>query len=452
VTTLLFDQFLSTDAMADAFDGHRLIQAMLDFEAALARAEAEEGLVPEAAAGVIAQACQVSLYDVHELARSSRSAGSLAIPLVKALTARTAELDADAARHVHKGSTSQDVIDSANALLTRHALQLIDTTLGGLIDRLLVIADQHADTPILARTLMQPATVTTLGFKMLSWIAPLQRSRSALTELADVALALQLGGAVGTLSALGDKGSAVARRMAEHLGLALPEGCWHTQRDTWMRLGAEVGILTGTLGKIATDLSLMAQGEIGELAEPSGGGRGGSSAMPHKRNPVSSMIALAAFYRAPARIAAMLSTMAQQHERGLGNWQAELAEWPHLFLGAHGALQALNDAFSGLVIDTGRMRTNIDNLLGLVFAEAAGAVLAQAIGRAAAHHELEALSREAASSHTHLLTLTLARVQASDELRGKVDEAALRLAFEPSEAARHATKVTRERLQRLRAA
>ncbi|WP_290872294.1 3-carboxy-cis,cis-muconate cycloisomerase [Aquabacterium sp.] len=452
MTTLLFDQFLSTDAMAEAFDGPRLIQAMLDFEAALAKAEADEGLIPPSAAEVIARACDVSLYDPNELARASRSAGSLAIPLVKALTARTAELDAEAARHVHKGGTSQDVIDTGNALLTKQALNLIDASLTSLIDRLLGIAEQHADTPILARTLMQPATVTTLGFKMLGWIAPLQRSRAALTELADLALALQLGGAVGTLSALGDKGPAVSRRMAQELGLALPDGCWHTQRDTWMRLGAEVGILTGTLGKIATDLSLMAQGEIGELAEPSGAGRGGSSAMPHKRNPVSSMVALAAFYRAPGRVATMLSTMAQEHERGLGNWQAELAEWPHLFMGAHGALQALNDAFQGLIVDPARMRANIDSLLGLVFAEAAGAVLAKAIGRAAAHHELESLSREAAASGTHLLTLTLARVQASDALRGQVDEAALRLAFEPSEAARHATHVTRERLQRLRAA
>ncbi len=449
VSILLFDQFLSTDAMAAVFDGPHLLQCMLDFEAALAEAEAAEGLIPPAAARVIRDACQIDAFDTVEIARASRSAGSVAIPLVKALTQRTASLDPEAARHVHKGSTSQDVIDSGNALVTREALALIDASLTRLIDRLQVLASEHAATPVLARTLLQPATVTTLGFKMLGWIAPLRRSRDALTELADSALALQLGGAVGTLSALGDKGPAVARRMAQSLGLALPDGCWHTQRDSWMRLGAEVGILTGTLGKIATDLSLMAQGEVGELAEPSGAGRGGSSAMPHKRNPVSSMIALAAAHRAPARVGALLGCMAQAHERGLGDWQAEMAEWPGLFLGAHGALEALNEAFAGLQIDAARMRANIDALLGLVFAEAAGAVLAQAIGRAEAHHEMEALSREAVASRTHLLALTLARVQASSALRGHVDEAALRRAFDPDHAARHAAELARQHLANL---
>jgi 3-carboxy-cis,cis-muconate cycloisomerase len=445
VTHALFDDFLTTDAMLAVWGAPRLVQAMLDFEAALARSQAHCAVIPANAAQAIATACEASRYDIPALLHAGRNAGSLAIPLVKMLTAEVAKAEPEAASHVHKGSTSQDVLDSANVLLTRQALALIQADLNTLIASLLSLAAQHADTPVLARTLMQPATVTTLGFKLTGWIAPLLRSRHALARQAASALALQLGGAVGTLSALGDAGPAVRTQMGMALNLRAPE-CWHTQRDEWVRLGAEVGILTGNLGKIATDLSLMAQGEVGELAEPSGAGRGGSSAMPHKRNPVSAMMALASASRAPAQVATLLACMGQQHERGLGNWQAELAEWPHLFLGAHGALSALNQAFDGLQVDTARMRRNIDSLQGLVFAEAAGQVLAAVIGKAASHHVLEQLSQQAVAEGRHLHQLTLAHVQADAALRTAIDPAALARAFSADEAACHAASVTRHRL------
>ena len=288
--------------------------------------------------------------------------------------------------------------------------------------------------------------VTTFGFKVCGWLEALQRSQQALRERSAQALALQLGGAVGTLAAMGEAGPAVAAHMAKALGLRQPAHCWHTQRDDWMRLGAEVAILTGSLGKLATDLSLMAQGEVGELAEPAGAGRGGSSAMPHKRNPVSAMLALASAHRAPGQMATLLGCMAQAHERGLGDWQAELAEWPHLFHSANGALQALVEAFEGLQVDSARMRRNIDNLQGLVFAEAATRVLAPALGGAPAHHLMETLSQEAVASGQHLRELTLARVQADDALRSTIDTAALTAAFDPHEAARWPAGLTLQRL------
>jgi 3-carboxy-cis,cis-muconate cycloisomerase len=442
----LFDDFLSTDDMSAVFDASCTMQGMLDFESALAQAQAELGLIPADAAAPIAQACNAALYDIPTLLTAARRAGSLAIPLVKMLMTQTAQINADAARHVHKGSTSQDVIDTANVLMTRQALGLIQTEMAHLQTTLGTLAHRHAATPVLARTLMQPATVTTLGFKISNWLGALHRSQKALQSLADQALVLQLGGAVGTLSAMGETGPAVTRRVAELLELHVPQGCWHTQRDDWVRLGAEVGILTGNLGKIAKDLSLMAQGEIGELAEPSGAGRGGSSAMPHKRNPVSSMLALAASYRAPAHVGALLACMAQEHERGLGNWQAELAEWPTLFTSAHSALKALNEAFDGLQVDTARMRANIESLQGLIFAEAVGGVLAKVVGRASAHQIMEVLSQRAVASGEHLLHLTLAEVSSNDALRNSVDEAALRKAFDPDEAARHAASLTLQRL------
>jgi 3-carboxy-cis,cis-muconate cycloisomerase len=264
------------------------------------------------------------------------------------------------------------------------------------------------------------------------------------------ALQLQLGGAVGTLAVMGEHGSAVALRMADELNLKVADAAWHTQRDEWVRLGMEVAVLTGSLGKLATDLSLMAQGEIAELAEPSGNGRGGSSAMPHKRNPVSSMITLAASTRTPQHAASLLAAMGQQHERGLGNWQAELAEWPNLFLSAHGALQALNDAFAGLLVDRERMLRNIDALHGLVFAEAASVYLAGAIGRPKAHALLEQLTQQAVAGGRNLAALLQEAVQADPQLQAQLDPARLAALFDPVAATAPAQRLAERQLHTLR--
>lgn len=446
----IFDSFLTTSDMIAAFDDAAVVQAMFRFEAALARAQAAEGLVPKEAASAIAGVCKAELYDIPALILAGRRAGSLAIPLVKELTRSVALYDEAAARHVHRGSTSQDVIDSALVLVTRDALRLLDDGLHALCGRLLHLAEHHLSTPVLARTLMQPAQVTSFGFKAAGWLAPLVRARARIREAAARALQLQLGGAVGTLSAMGERGPLVAARMAQELGLKLADSAWHTQRDEWVRLGMEVAVLAGSLGKLATDLSLMAQGEVAELAEPSGGGRGGSSAMPHKRNPVSAMIALAAARRTPQHAAALLACMSQEHERGLGNWQAELAEWPNLFLSAHGALHALDEAFAGLQVDRERMLRNIASLHGLVFAEAASSYLAGAIGRPKAHALLEDLSRRAGAEHG-LEDLLRAAVRADPALSAQVDLAGLAQVFDPVAAAEPARRLAERQLQALRA-
>ncbi|MDB5962254.1 MAG: pcaB [Massilia sp.] len=446
----MFDRFLTTPEMAAVFDDAAVMQAMFRFEEALASAQAEEGLIPAGAARAIAGACKVQLYDIGAIVDAGRRAGSLAIPLVKELTKTVALYDADAATHVHWGSTSQDVIDTAMVIVTREALALLDDRLRQLSAIMLSLTQQHMDTPVLARTLMQPAQVTSFGFKLAGWLAPLVRSRARLREAAARALQLQLGGAVGTLAVMDQAGPAVVRRTAGSLGLKVADMAWHTQRDEWVRLGLEVAVLTGSLGKIATDLSLMAQGEIGELAEPSGAGRGGSSAMPHKRNPVSAMIALAAFERTPQRAAAILACMGQQHERGLGNWQAELAEWPALFLSADGALAALQEAFAGLTVDAKRMRANIDSLNGLVFAEAASIALASAIGRPAAHALLEQLSGRVVDSGRPLGELLAEHVKNEKKLRDCIDSAALAALFDPIRALASAKRCALEQLSALR--
>jgi 3-carboxy-cis,cis-muconate cycloisomerase len=450
VSVSIFDSFLTTPDMIAAFDDAAVVQAMLSFEAALARAQAAEGLIPPAAASAIEGVCKAQLYDIPALIRAGQRAGSLAIPLVKELQKTVALYDEEAARHVHWGSTSQDVIDSALVLATRQALRLIDEGVGELCGHLLRLSEAHLATPVLARTLMQPAQVSSFGFKAAGWLAPLVRARTQLRAQAARSLQLQLGGAVGTLAVMGEHGAAVAARMAADLRLHVADAAWHTQRDEWVRLGLEVAVLGGSLGKLATDLGLMAQGEVAELAEPSGNGRGGSSAMPHKRNPVSTMIALAAARRTPQHAAALLACMDQQHERGLGNWQAELAEWPQLFLSVHGALHALNEAFAGLLVDHERMLSNIHALNGLVFAEAASSYLAAAIGRPRAHALLEDLSRRAAGGGQGLEQLLHDAVKADPQLAAHVDPGRLAGLFDPVAATEPARRLAEAQLRGLR--
>jgi 3-carboxy-cis,cis-muconate cycloisomerase len=450
MSALVFESFLSTPEIISVFNERSVLQAMLDFEAALARAQAAEGVIPVDAGSAIAASCQADKFDVEAIIGASGRAGSLAIPLVAKLTEAVAQRNPEASGYVHWGSTSQDVIDSAMMLTSRRALALLDRDLSTLVSALLALAENDGNAPVLARTLMQPAQVVSFGFKAVGWIAPLLRGQERLRRAGRAALRLQLGGAVGTLAVMGDKGAPVARRVAAELNLDLPPGTWHTQRDEVASLACEIGVLVGSLGKFAKDISLLAQGEVAEMAEPSGGGRGGSSAMPHKRNPVASMIALSAALRVPHRVSALLAAMVQEHERGLGNWQAELAETAGLYIAAHGALKALADVAGGLTVDAARMLRNIDALQGLVFAEAVSMHLASHIGKSRAHAWVERLSRETVASGRHLRELALEALAHDDALRRVVDAAALGALFDPAHAAQRAIDVARPQLAALR--
>jgi 3-carboxy-cis,cis-muconate cycloisomerase len=445
MTALPFDRFLSTAEAADGFGSAALVQHMLDFEAALARAQAAEGIVPASAAAVIVAECRAERFDADAIVAEGAVAGTVAIPLVKALTKAVAARDAAAAAWVHWGSTSQDVIDTAMVLATRSSLARIDAGLARTITALQALATTHRDTPMLARTLLQPAQVISVGFKLIAWLAPLVRARQRLKEVARAALQLQLGGAVGTLSTLGEKADAVARRVAADLQLRSPDGPWHTQRDEWAALGCEVGVLCGSLGKIALDIGLLAQGEVGEMAEPSGAGRGGSSAMPHKRNPVGSMIARANALRAPHRVAVLLAAMPQEHERALGGWQAELAEWPALMMSAEGSVHAIAEVAEGLTVDAPRMRANIEALNGLVFAEAAAALFARVLGKSAAHALLDRLSQRCVAEKRPLEEIALQARDADAKLQSAITEQALREVFDIDRAARRAGAIAQAR-------
>lgn len=434
---MLFERFLTSGEACAALDDRAFVQAMLDFEAALARAQAAVGDIPEEAAPAIASACEAGRYDPVALAAQGAQAGSLAIPLVQALTREVRRgSHAAAAAWVHFGATSQDVLDTAQVLVARPVLALVDRDLGALADALLALAQAWRACPVLGRTLMQPAQVTSVDAKAVAWLAPLVRARARLRDSGGRALQLQLGGAVGTRAALGPHALQVARDVAVRLGLPEPGLPWHAQRDTWVELGCALGLAVGSLGKLARDLSLGGQAELGEWRE---GGPGGSSTMPHKRNPVGSMVALAASIRAPQRVAALLQAMPQAQERGLGDWQAELAEFPALLASAHGAAHALRGALDGLALDPARMRQNIEAQHGLVHAEALSMRLARDLGKARAHEIVEGWSRQALSGRAGLRDIAAAALAASAATCGTLGAAELDALFDADAAARAAS-------------
>src|SRR6202051_2249043 len=276
---------LSSAAMRAVCDDAACLQNMLDFEAALARAEAATGVIPATAAGPVTKACKAEAFDLGALAEAATRSGNLAIPLVRALTAAVARVDAEAARYVHWGATSQDVIDTAGMLTLRAGIDALLPDLDRAIAGFAKLARRHRNTPAVARTWLQHALPMPFGLKLAGYAAALHRSRLRLRRLRREGLALQFGGAAGTLAALGDKGLLVAERLAGELALALPEAPWHTHRDRIAEAASVLAIVAGSCGKIARDVSLMMQTDVAEAFEPSGGGRGGSSVMPHQRHP-----------------------------------------------------------------------------------------------------------------------------------------------------------------------
>ena len=398
----LLAPMLSSVTMRAICDDAAYLQHMLDFEAALARAGSATGVIPASAADAIADACKAASFDLAALAEAATRSGNLAIPLVKALTASVAKADADAAGYVHWGATSQDVIDTATMLTLRAA---IDALLGD-IDRAIAgfarLARQHRQTAIVARTWLQHALPMPFGLKLAEYAAALHRSRGRLRRLRSEALALQFGGAAGTLAALGDKGLLVAARLAQELKLPLPDAPWHTHRDRIAEAASVFAILAGTCGKIACDVQLLMQTDVAEAFEPSGEGRGGSSTMPHKRNPVAAATALAAATMAPNLAATIFAAQVQDHERSAGPWHAEWPTLPMLQLVTSGALAAIVDIADGLEVDVARMRLNLDATHGLIMAEAVTMALAEKIGKSEAHHLIEAASKKAVAEKKDL--------------------------------------------------
>ncbi|MGA8100940.1 MAG: 3-carboxy-cis,cis-muconate cycloisomerase [Candidatus Acidiferrales bacterium] len=406
----LFDLLFSTSDFLDIFSDRRVLQGMLDFEAALARAEAAHAIIPSAAAAAIESQCRAELFDAAQIAREAVAAGNLAIPLVKALTANVASRNPQAARFVHFCATSQDAIDTGLILQLRDAVAHIESQLERCSRALAALAHEHKRTTMVGRTWMQQALPITFGLKVAGWYSAIERHRTRLRELRPRVLVLQLGGAAGTLAALTSVASLASRSslappgtdaltivaaVAKDLNLGVPDLPWHAERDRIVEIGAFFGLLTGTLGKIARDVSLLMQTEIAEVLEPAAEGRGVSSTMPHKRNPVGSAIALSAAIRVPALVSTLLAAMPQENERGMGNWHAEWETLPEIARLTAGALAQMIQVVEGLEVDRDRMAKNLDLNLDLVLAEAVTLALVQAMGRPAAHELVERACRSA---------------------------------------------------------
>ena len=391
----LYDELVSYGAMETVLSDDSRLESMLQFEAALAVAQARTGVIPEGAARKIAEQCRSTKFDLAALAKEAALAGNVAIPLIKMLTEAVAQQDKVAARFVHWGATSQDAIDTGFVLQMRDALVLVEKDLAALSDTLMELANQHRSTLMVARTWMQQALPITFGFVVAGWLDAVLRQRQRLVEIRPRLLSLQFGGAVGTLAALRGDGPEVARALAAELRLTLPVSPWHAHRDRMAEAAAFFGVLTGTLGKIARDISLQSQTEIAELFEPAGQGRGGSSTMPHKRNPVTCSVVLAAAARVPALVGTMLSIMPQELQRGLGGWQAEWETLPQIVRLAGGALHHLTEMMPELGVDPLRMRQNLEATRGLIFAEAVTMALADRMGKMPAHLLVERACQQA---------------------------------------------------------
>jgi 3-carboxy-cis,cis-muconate cycloisomerase len=395
---------------------------MLDFEVALARAEAGLGIVPASAADAIEAVAKPANFDAAALAHEALRGGTPGIPIAKALRAKVKAANPDAARYVHWGATSQDVADTGLILVLKRAQPIFAGDLARLDAALLRLSERHAKTVMLARTLLQAAPPVTFGLKAAGWLAAIRRSRARVDASFAEALILEFGGASGTLAALGDKGIEVGRAMAAELGLAYPDAPWHAHRDRLAALVASCGVLTGALGKMARDISLLMQGEVGEAAEPGGDGRGGSSTMPQKHNPIASAVTLAAANRVPGLVAAFLAGMVQEHERGVGGWQAE---WPTVagVIESTGlAIASMAEAAEGLDVNAEKMRADIEATRGGVFAEKASMLLAAKLGHEAAHKIAAEAARRSQADGSSLADV-LAEIP---EAKRVLDAAALR--------------------------
>jgi len=432
-------------AMQAVFSARQTLQSMLDVEAALASALVRAGVVPARALPAIRRACQADLYDPAALQAAGRLAGNLAIPLVKALTAEVAARSRPAAKYVHWGATSQDIIDTGLVLQMRAGFGLLLADLARLDRVVAALARRHRRSVMAGRTWLQQAAPVTFGLKAAGWLSALRRDRARLRRAAAETAVLQFGGAVGTLAALGPAAPKVASALAAELRLVLPDLSWHGQRDRIVEAASALGILTGNLGKIARDVSLLMQTEIAEVAEPAAAGRGGSSTMPHKRNAVGCAAVLALAQRVPPLVAALMAAMPQEHERGLGGWQAEWPLLPEVFELTAGALAQMTDALDGLEVDAARMRRNLDATDGLIMAEAVALALAGKIGKPAAHHLLETASLEAVRRRQPLQVV----LHGMPEVMRHLDAAALRRLFMPAnylgQADRQITRVLKRR-------
>lgn len=385
-------------AMRDTFSFQSFVQRCVECEVALARAEANLGIIPDGAAAGIAATAEFHPVDLERLRRATQIVGYPVLPLVEQL----ADAAGEAGRYLHWGATTQDIMDTATVLQVRAGIELIATGLDDAIDALLRLAKRHRDTPMAGRTHLQHALPITFGYKAAVWLSALHRHRERVDQMKERILVVELSGASGTLASLGDKGLQVQMEFARVLDLGVPSITWHSCRDSMAEAVQVLGLITGSLAKIAVDVSIMTMTEIGEVAEPFVRHRGASSTMPQKRNPISCELMVAAAKMVRQHAGLMLDAMAHDFERATGPWHLEWAAVPESFALTSGALAQATFLLRGIEVHSDRMRENLGVSKGLIVAEAVMMALAPITGRQAAHDLVYAGCQEASETRKSL--------------------------------------------------
>lgn len=400
----LYSEIFYSTEVNGLFSDRNTIAEMLRFEAALAQAQAKNGIVSETSAAIIAQCCDAHLIDLEKLKTEIKLGGNAAIPLVKQLTRIVKNNDVEASKMVHLGVTSQDVVDTAMVLQIKVFLAWLESKLNQLRQLLVALTQKHCSTLMIGRTLLQQARPITFGLKTAGWLEGVVRSQERIQEIQPRLLKLQLGGAVGSGNA--NISREIHQSMAEKLGLQASFS-WQTQRDSFAEWASVLGILVGSLGKIAKDVSLLMQTEVGEVYEGAGEGKGGSSTMPHKRNPVTCAALLANATRTPHLVASILSAMPQEHERSAGLWHSEWEVLVELMTLTAGSVERALELVSGLEVDEKRMLANLEVTKGLIYAENVSLALASKMGKMQAHELVEKACKTAIQQQKHLKEVLL---------------------------------------------
>lgn len=403
--SLVFRDIFTTEAMRAVFSDESRVQKYLDFEAALARAEAGLGLIPKDAAAEIVKHCDAGKMDFAKLKEATEKIGAPVLPVTKQLTALCKGKHGE---WVHWGATTQDVTDTATVLQIKEALALIEQEIGAIGDALAVLAKKYRDTPMAGRSKLQQAVPVTFGYKMATMLAAFERHKQRLEQLKPRVLVGEFGGAAGTLSSLGKDGLKVQKALMKELKLGVPDITWHTVRDGFAEVGCFLGLVTGSCGKIALDVKLLMQTEVGEVSEPAGEGRGSSSTMPQKRNPISSVYITAQTAIVKQFVAALLEAQIEDHERGTGPWEIEWIVLPEIFMLAAGALKQTRIILEGIEVNQKKMRENLAITNGLIMSEAVMMGLGKAMGRDTAHHLVSDIAKQAARTGRPLIDLLAA--------------------------------------------
>jgi 3-carboxy-cis,cis-muconate cycloisomerase len=413
IDSVIFRDIFGDPEMRRIWSDENRTQRYLDFEAALARAQASIGMISKQAAAEIARVCRVENIDFARLEKETLNIGYPVLGVVHQIASLC---EGDAGNYCHWGATTQDITDTATVLQMRESFELIGGMLDAAIAATAKLARDHRDTPMAGRSNLQQAVPITFGFKMARLLATLRRHKQRLAELRPRLEVFEFGGACGTLASLGDRGLDVQAALADELGLAQPEIAWHTERDRIAEAGCFLGLLTGTLGKFATDLKLMMQTEVGEASEPFVPNRGSSSTMPQKRNPISSVYITACAASVRQHVAALLDAMMEDHERATGPWEIEWIVLPSIFTLAAGALKQAVFVLEGLEVHADQMAANLDLTHGLIVSEAVMMGLAPALGRDRAHDLVYELCHRAGSESTPLSELLRQNKEISSQL------------------------------------